>query len=120
MKNVSIDTITQAFVDYCSDDTDPRTMFVLKKMVEHLHAFTKETQLTHAEWARGLKFLTDAGKISNDERNEFVLISDVTGLSSLVDMIGSQHGGDVIQCPGALPFCRCAAFASGSGFEKRQ
>ena len=31
MKNVSIDTITQAFVDYCSNDTDPRTMFVLKK-----------------------------------------------------------------------------------------
>ena len=68
-------------------------MFVLQKMVEHLHAFAKETQLTHAEWARGLKFLTDAGKISDDVRNEFVLISDVTGLSSLVDMIGSQHAG---------------------------
>jgi hydroxyquinol 1,2-dioxygenase len=93
MKNVSIDTITQAFVDYCSNDTDPRTMFVLQKMVEHLHAFAKETQLTHAEWARGLKFLTDAGKISDDVRNEFVLISDVTGLSSLVDMIGSHHAG---------------------------
>jgi hypothetical protein len=42
MKNVSIDTITQAFVDYCSDDTDTRTMFVLQKMVEHLHAFAKK------------------------------------------------------------------------------
>jgi hydroxyquinol 1,2-dioxygenase len=93
MKNVSIDTITQAFLDYCSDDTDPRTMFVLQKMVEHIHTFAKETQLTHAEWTRGLKFLTDAGKISDSERNEFVLISDVTGLSSLVDMIGSQHDG---------------------------
>jgi len=93
MKDVSIDTITQAFLNYCGDDTDPRTMFVLKKLVEHLHAFAKETQLTHAEWARGLKFATDAGIISDDERNEFVLISDVTGLSSLVDMIGSQHEG---------------------------
>jgi len=93
MKNVSIDTITQAFVDYCADDTDERTMFVLTKMVEHLHAFAKETQLTHAEWSRALKFATDAGKITDDERNEFVLISDVTGLSSLVDMIGSQHNG---------------------------
>lgn len=93
MRNVNIDTITQAFLDYCSEDTDPRTMFVLQKMVEHIHAFAKETQLTHAEWARGLKFLTDAGKITDDERNEFVLISDVTGLSSLVDMIGSQHDG---------------------------
>ena len=93
MKDVSIDTITQAFLDYCSDDTDPRTMFVLQKMVEHMHAFAKETKLTHAEWARGLKFLTDAGKITDEERNEFVLISDVTGMSSLVDMIGSQHDG---------------------------
>ena len=93
MKNVTIDTITQAFVEYCADDTDPRTMFLLTKMVEHLHAFAKETQLTHAEWARALKFATDAGNITDDVRNEFVLISDVTGLSSLVDMIGSQHDG---------------------------
>lgn len=93
MKNVTIDTITQAFLDYCGDDTDPRTLFILKKLVEHLHAFTVETQLTHEEWLRGLKFVTDAGKISDDERNEFVLASDVLGLSSLVDMIGSQHDG---------------------------
>ncbi len=64
MKNVSIDTITQAFVDYCSNDTDPRTMFVLQKMVAHLHTFAQQTQLTHAEWARGLKYLTDPGKLS--------------------------------------------------------
>lgn len=93
MKDVNIDTITQAFLNYCSDDTDPRTMFVLQKLVEHLHAFTKETQLTHAEWLRGLAFLYDAGQISSPERNEFVLASDVTGLSALVDMIGSQHDG---------------------------
>jgi len=93
MKNVSIDTITQAFLNYCSEDTEPRTMFVLQKMVEHIHAFTKETELTHAEWMRGLQFLYEAGQISDPIRNEFVLASDVTGLSSLVDMIGSQHAG---------------------------
>ena len=93
MKDVTIDTITQVFLQYCSHDTDPRTMFILQKLVEHLHAFAKETQLSHAEWRRGLEFLYDAGKISTPERNEFVLTSDVTGLSSLVDMIGSQHNG---------------------------
>ena len=93
MKDVTIDTITQAFLEYCSDDTDPRTMFVLQKMVEHMHAFAKETELTHAEWMRGLQFLFEAGEISTPERNEFVLASDVTGMSSLVDMIGSQHDG---------------------------
>ena len=87
MKDVTIDTITKAFLSYCADDTDPRLMFVLKKMVEHLHDFAKETELTHDEWTRGLKFLYDAGQISTPERNEFVLTSDVTGLSSLVDMM---------------------------------
>jgi protocatechuate 3,4-dioxygenase beta subunit len=93
MKDVSIETITKAFLAYCSDDTDERTMFVLKSMVEHLHAFAKETQLTHDEWLTGINFLTKAGEITDSERNEFVLISDTTGMSTLVDMLGSQHAG---------------------------
>lgn len=93
MRDVSIDTITQAFLDYCAPETDARLKFILTKLALHLHAFTKETQLTHDEWRRGIEFLTDGAKISDDERNEFVLMSDVTGLSSLVDMIGSQHEG---------------------------
>lgn len=93
MRDVTINTITKAFLDYCSSETDPRTMFLLTKLVEHLHGFTKEVELTHKEWRRGLQFLYEAGQISSPERNEFVLASDVTGLSSLVDMIGSSHGG---------------------------
>jgi protocatechuate 3,4-dioxygenase beta subunit len=93
MKDVTIETITQAFLGYCSEDTDERTLFVLKSMVEHLHAFAKETELTHKEWLTGINFLTKAGEISDSERNEFVLISDTTGMSTLVDMIGSQHEG---------------------------
>tara|TARA_R110002124_G_scaffold153038_5_gene320027 strand:+ start:19822 stop:20697 length:876 start_codon:yes stop_codon:yes gene_type:complete len=93
MKDVTIETITQAFLGYCSKDTDERTLFVLKSMVEHLHAFAKETELTHKEWLTGIKFLTKAGEISDSERNEFVLISDTTGMSTLVDMLGSQHDG---------------------------
>ena len=93
MKDVSIDTITKAFIDYCSPDTDKRLMFVLQKFVEHLHAFSIETQLTHDEWRRAFQFMFEGGKISDNERNEFVLMSDVTGLSSLVDMLGSQHEG---------------------------
>jgi len=54
MRDVSIDSLTQAFIDYCGPDTDERLMFVLRKLVEHLHAFTKETQLTHDEWRRAM------------------------------------------------------------------
>ncbi len=93
MRDITINNITKAFLDYCSSETDPRTMFLLTKLVEHIHAFTKEVELTHEEWRCGLQFLYEAGQISSPERNEFVLASDVTGLSSLVDMIGSRHEG---------------------------
>lgn len=93
MRNVTSNTITQAFLDYCSDDTDPRLKFVLEKLAHHLHDFVRETNLTHGEWRKGLELLYAAGEISTPERNEFVLFSDVLGLSSLVDMVNSSHGG---------------------------
>ena len=93
MKNVDINTITSAFLNYCSEDTNPRIYFLLKKLVEHLHQFAKETQLSHEEWMVAIEFLTRAGEITDKERNEFVLLSDTMGLSSLIDMIGSQHSG---------------------------
>ncbi len=92
MRSVNKDTITQAFLDYCGPDTDPRPKFVLERLVSHLHDFTRETGLTHAEWRKGIEILTRAGEISSPERNEFVLLSDVLGLSSLVDMVHSPEG----------------------------
>lgn len=90
MRSVTKQTITQAFLDYCGDDTDPRLMFVLERLVSHLHDFARETGLSHAEWHKGIELLTKAGEISSPERNEFILMSDVLGLSSLVDMINSS------------------------------
>lgn len=93
MKNVSIDTITDAVMNYCSDDTAPRTRFLVERLVTHIHSFAKETKLTHPEWLAAIEFLGRVGDISDEHRNEYVLLSDVLGLSSLVDMIGSQHAG---------------------------
>ncbi len=93
MRNVTSETITKAFLDYCSDDTDPRLMFIIEKLANHLHDFVRETDLTHDEWRKGLELLMAAGEISTPERNEFILFSDVLGLSSLVDMVNSaEHG----------------------------
>jgi protocatechuate 3,4-dioxygenase beta subunit len=93
MRTVSKDNITQAFLDYCGPETDPRLRFVLEKFVTHLHDFVRETNLTHAEWRKGLELLEKAGDITTPERNEFVLMSDVLGLSSLVDMVNSPDEG---------------------------
>ncbi len=93
MRNVTTDTLTQSFLDYMSDDTDERLRFVLTKLATHMHEFVRETDLTHDEWRKGLELLYKAGEISTPERNEFVLFSDVFGLSSLVDMVNSPDDG---------------------------
>ena len=93
MRDVTKDNITDVFMGYFGPDVDPRLREVLGSLVKHLHAFAKDVNLTHAEWQKGIEFLEAAGDISDAERHEFVLLSDVLGLSSLVDMINSVPGG---------------------------
>jgi len=92
MRNVTVDNITEFFSAYFGDEADPRSKEVLSSLAKHMHAFVKEVDLTHDEWRTGLKALEWAGKITSPERNEFVLLSDVMGLSSLVDMVNSKPG----------------------------
>jgi hydroxyquinol 1,2-dioxygenase len=93
MRTVSKDTITQSFLNYMGDNTDERLKFVLTRLVTHMHDFVRETNLTHDEWRKGLDLLYQAGQISSPERNEFILFSDVLGISSLVDIVNSASDG---------------------------
>ncbi|MHA2938890.1 dioxygenase family protein [Vibrio sp. RC27] len=89
MRTVTAENITDTFIGYFGDDTDPRTKELMSSLARHLHSFVKETQLTHDEWRHSLELLKWTGDITTEERNEFVLLSDVLGVSSLVDMINS-------------------------------
>lgn len=93
MRNVNKDNITDVFLGYFGDQTDPRLLEIMTSLSKHLHAFVKETSLTHAEWEKGIALLEWAGEISDKERHEFVLLSDVLGVSSLVDMVNTVPGG---------------------------
>lgn len=93
MRNVTKDNITDVFMGYFGKDTDPRLLEIMQSLATHLHAFVKETNLTHAEWEKGIEMLEWAGDISDKERHEFVLLSDVLGVSSLVDMVNTVEGG---------------------------
>ncbi|MEO0486841.1 MAG: dioxygenase [Pseudomonadota bacterium] len=93
MRNVTKENITDVFESYFGPNTDPRFKEVMMSMARHLHAFAKETQLTHAEWDRGIAFLERMTEFTTKDRHEFVLLSDVMGLSSLVDMINTVEGG---------------------------
>ncbi len=91
MRNVTKDNITEVFKSYLSKDMEPRTREVMSALVQHLHDFARETNLTHDEWRRGIDFLEGCAAIETEERHEFVLAADVLGLSSLVDMLHSRE-----------------------------
>jgi len=93
MRSVTKDNITETFLGYFGDDTDPRLKEIMTSLSKHLHEFARETNLTHKEWQKGLDILRGAGAITTPERDEFVLMSDVLGLSSLVDMVNSPEKG---------------------------
>lgn len=71
--------------------TDPRLATVMESLVRHLHAFVKEVGLTQEEWEQGIAFLTRTGRICSAERQEFILLSDVLGVSMLVDAINNRR-----------------------------
>ncbi|RKF14367.1 hydroxyquinol 1,2-dioxygenase [Alginatibacterium sediminis] len=90
MRSVTADNISDTFLGYFGDETDPRVKELMGSLAKHLHDFVKETKLTHDEWRKALELLKWTGDITTPERNEFVLLSDVLGISSLVDMINSS------------------------------
>ena len=73
---------------------DPRLRELVTALARHLHAFARETRLTEAEWFEGVRFLTEVGQRCDDRRQEFILLSDVLGLSMLVtDMANAKPEG---------------------------
>ncbi|MDM0042702.1 intradiol ring-cleavage dioxygenase [Variovorax sp. J22G21] len=84
MKPLDPFTITEAVLESMDRSPDARLRSVMGSLVRHLHDFAREVKLTEDEWWRGIRFLTDAGHITDDKRQEFILLSDVLGLSTLV------------------------------------
>ena len=66
---------------------DPRLRELMQAAVRHLHAFLREVRLSEDEWQQGIEFLTAAGHITDERRQEFILWSDALGVSMLVDAI---------------------------------
>lgn len=73
------------------DKAQPRIATVMATLVRHLHAFAREVELTQAEWDLAVEFLTTTGQICSEERQEFILLSDVLGFSMLVDAINNRR-----------------------------
>ena len=83
MRNLDQHNITQAVIASFGETPEPRLKQVMTSLVQHLHAFAQEVKLTEQEWFQGIDFLTRCGHITDDKRQEFILLSDVLGLSML-------------------------------------
>lgn len=68
----------------------PRLAELMTGLVRHLHAFAREVGLTEAEWAAAVEWLAATGRISDEKRQEFILASDVLGLSTLVVQLNNR------------------------------
>lgn len=99
------DRLTDEVVARLAATPDARLREVMQALVRHLHAFAKEVRLTDEEWLAGIRFLTETGHLCDDVRQEFILLSDTLGFSSLVDLINHSDADAVATEPTILgPF----------------
>jgi hydroxyquinol 1,2-dioxygenase len=83
MQNLNEETITQAVIAQIANTPDPRLKRILVCLVQHLHGFAREVELSEDEWLEAIRFLTRTGQMCSDKRQEFILLSDTLGLSTL-------------------------------------
>ncbi len=97
MRLVTEENITDLAAERWGSAHDPRLAEIMSTLVRHLHDFAREVRLTEEEWIAAIRWLTATGQVSDEKREEFILASDVLGLSMLV--VQMNHDLD----PGATP-----------------
>ncbi|KAL4256941.1 intradiol ring-cleavage dioxygenase family protein [Pleurotus pulmonarius] len=83
------ETITENLLKLGDTIPNTRQKFLFTKLVGHLHQYIKETSITTEEWMSSIQFLTQVGQTSTPIRQEFILLSDVLGVSALVDLLNT-------------------------------
>jgi hydroxyquinol 1,2-dioxygenase len=88
---VTEENLTDVALRRWKDIPDPRLRQVMHSLIKHLHAFVREIEPTQAEWATAIDWLTRTGHLCSQKRQEFILSSDVLGVSMLVDAINHRR-----------------------------
>lgn len=96
--------LVDAVIASFAQTPDVRLREVLESLVRHLHGFLRETRLSEQEWRAGIEFLTAAGHITDDRRQEFVLLSDVLGASMQTIAINNAAYADATEATVLGPF----------------
>lgn len=93
MTYVTEENLTDLAIERWSNIPDPRLRQVMMSLVKHLHAFVRDVEPTPQEWFAAIEWLTRVGQICDAKRQEFILTSDVLGVSMLVDAINNRAPG---------------------------
>jgi hydroxyquinol 1,2-dioxygenase len=109
------DALTAAVIDSFVDTPDPRLREILTSLVRHLHDFGREVQLTQEEWERGIEFLTALGQKCDATRQEWVLCSDVLGMSMVVETMADGNRAGATEGTVLGPFHMVASPERRSG-----
>src|SRR5262249_23437616 len=104
MPHVTEATITEIVLERWKAVPDPRLREIMQSMISHFHAFVRDIEPTEQEWMMAIEWLTRTGKLSNDKRQEFILASDVVGVSMLVDCINHRLSGEATPTTVTGPF----------------
>lgn len=103
MRDLTEANITEA-VKSKIDSKDERFQFIMEKFVDHLHAFLREVEPNEDEWFNAVMFLTRTGQICTEERQEYMLFSDMVGVTSLLDMINHRSDTGATETTVTGPF----------------
>lgn len=106
MSNNTEEQITQNVVESMADAPNARLKAVMTSLIRHLHACIREVELTQEEWGQAIQFLTRTGQMCDDKRQEFILLSDVSGVTMLVDAINHRTVGEETESTIFGPFYR--------------
>ena len=108
MADLDRESVTREALAQMAATPDPRMREVMAAATRHLHAFAEEVNLKPDEWLAGIAFLTAVGQACTPYRQEFILLSDVLGLSRLVNLMHDAEGRDAAGTETSLlgPFFR--------------
>jgi hydroxyquinol 1,2-dioxygenase len=120
MRQFNEDNLTDAVVARLKKTKNPRLREIMQSAVKHLHAFAREVNLTEEEWFEGIKSLTAVGQRCDDKRQEFILLSDILGLSMMLVAVNHKSAPGATEATVLGPFFAHGAKEYGYGADLRQ
>lgn len=108
MRNVTIENVTDVVLNAIgkNGEVTPRNREVLTALIRHIHDFSREVNLQHGEFLYACDFLARAGQLTDEKRQEFILLGDIIGLEVLVDMLTHRTDGMASESTVLGPFYR--------------